>query len=412
MNKPKILIGVTGSVASVLADKLAAACEAIGEVKCIATNCALPFIPNLPPKQPNFYTDANEWEWTRTAKGDNCTYIKTDDKWHKGDPVLHIELRDWADVFVIAPLSANTLAKMANGLCDNLLTSVFRAWDWVKPVIVAPAMNTLMWKSPFTKEHLDKLVKLFKDQFQIIPPQNKVLACGDEGEGAMADISLIIDKLQWLMKWQFPIEHCPGIPINYHPGAFAFPRRQSNHTGVDLYTHLFWQLGRPSYAIELMEDEHTRIANRRNSKNITIVHAVESGRVVGVEHFTGEQDESPWWNNTDCLLVEGRSGVVCYGEISPFKFSVGEIIQRGQSLGEVIPVLKEGKERPDIPGHSRAMLHVELYKHGTKSASKSWKLGQPKQDYIVDPTPFLCEAINAPTERLVWDYPKQESTGG
>lgn len=62
-----------------------------------------------------------------------------------GDPVLHIELRRWADVLVLAPLSANTMAKVAHGLCDNLLTSVVRAWDYAKPMIVAPAMNTYMW---------------------------------------------------------------------------------------------------------------------------------------------------------------------------------------------------------------------------------------------------------------------------
>lgn len=54
-----------------------------------------------------------------------------------GDPVIHIELRRWADALVIAPLSANTLAKMAGGLCDNLLTCVVRAWDFDRPVLVS-----------------------------------------------------------------------------------------------------------------------------------------------------------------------------------------------------------------------------------------------------------------------------------
>lgn len=63
-----------------------------------------------------------------------------EDEWHvwqnKGDPVLHIDLRKWADLLVIAPLSANSLAKMAQGLCDNCLTSVVRAWDFTKPLLV------------------------------------------------------------------------------------------------------------------------------------------------------------------------------------------------------------------------------------------------------------------------------------
>lgn len=63
-----------------------------------------------------------------------------EEEWHewqkKGDPVLHIELRKWADLLIVAPLSANTLAKLAQGLCDNCLTSVVRAWDWNKPLLV------------------------------------------------------------------------------------------------------------------------------------------------------------------------------------------------------------------------------------------------------------------------------------
>ena len=64
-----------------------------------------------------------------------------EDEWRQwgqvGDPVVHIELRRWADAFVVAPLSANTLAKVAGGLCDNLLTCVVRAWDFAKPLLVS-----------------------------------------------------------------------------------------------------------------------------------------------------------------------------------------------------------------------------------------------------------------------------------
>ena len=62
--------------------------------------------------------------------------------------MLHIEFRKWADLLVVAPLDANTLAKFALGLSDNFLSCVFRAWDFARPVILAPAMNTLMWQSP------------------------------------------------------------------------------------------------------------------------------------------------------------------------------------------------------------------------------------------------------------------------
>lgn len=107
-----------------------------------------------------------------------------------GDPVLHIQLRDWADIMLVAPLSANSLAKMANGLCDNLVTCVARAWDFGKrkPFIVAPAMNTHMWQHPMTEKHLSSLIEL---GVSVIPPASKLLACGDKGVGALAEVDEI-----------------------------------------------------------------------------------------------------------------------------------------------------------------------------------------------------------------------------
>ncbi|CAM9175148.1 unnamed protein product [Scytosiphon promiscuus] len=104
-----------------------------------------------------------------------------------GDPVLHIQLRDWADLLLVAPLSANTLAKLANGLCDNLVTCVARAWDFKngKKFVAAPAMNTHMWEHPMTDRHLSTLKEL---DIVIVPPASKLLACGDTGVGALADV--------------------------------------------------------------------------------------------------------------------------------------------------------------------------------------------------------------------------------
>jgi phosphopantothenoylcysteine decarboxylase len=93
--------------------------------------------------------------------------IENDDEWKQwkklGDPVLHINLRNWADILLVAPMSANTLAKFANGLCDDTLTCVARAWDYnnkvddMKPLILAPAMNTAMWEHPVTQQHIQTI---------------------------------------------------------------------------------------------------------------------------------------------------------------------------------------------------------------------------------------------------------------
>jgi phosphopantothenoylcysteine decarboxylase len=129
-----------------------------------------------------------------------------------GEPVLHIELRKWADVLLLAPLDANTLAKAALGLCDNLLTCVYRAWDFRKPVILAPAMNTMMWEHPVTARHFrtfledhggvlpasgtaDALAAAINEtcpRLQVVGPISKRLACGDEGIGGLADPASIV----------------------------------------------------------------------------------------------------------------------------------------------------------------------------------------------------------------------------
>ncbi|CUS13477.1 unnamed protein product [Tuber aestivum] len=106
-------------------------------------------------------------------------------------PVLHIELRKWAHVLVVAPLSANTLSSVIVGRCDGLLLSVLRAWDWGRGgVVVAPAMNTLMWTHPVTRGQVDTLREW---GVEVLMPVSKVLACGDEGVGGMVGVEVIVE---------------------------------------------------------------------------------------------------------------------------------------------------------------------------------------------------------------------------
>lgn len=171
----KILLGVTGSVAAALTEKLVKSLVYSGySVQIAATRPALYF-----------------WDW----KNSKVPVWLDEHEWppgiyRKDDPIKHIELRDWADLFLLAPLSANTLGKLANGICDNLLTSVARAWDLNKPLVIAPAMNTRMWEYPATKLHLDRLAEWYK--LRVVPPVEKLLACGDMGMGAMAEINDIV----------------------------------------------------------------------------------------------------------------------------------------------------------------------------------------------------------------------------
>lgn len=195
-----VLVGATGSVAAVKVPALAAALAATGHaVKVVATDAAAYFFdPADPALAGRLFRDSDEWPGDRYARG---------------DAVLHVELRKWADVFAVAPLDANTLAKLAVGLCDNCLTCVWRAWDTARPVVLAPAMNTLMWEHPFTRRHLRSLAADFgaghipghlddlplihqindrSRTLRVVAPVVKALACGDVGVGAMAEVADIV----------------------------------------------------------------------------------------------------------------------------------------------------------------------------------------------------------------------------
>jgi len=202
-----VLLGVTGSVAAIRTpDLFRALKQADHEVKVVATRAAL------------YFFDPAHVEPSPDGRRDPDVVVLDDDEWpgmaagrryQRDDPVLHIELRRWAELLLIAPLDANTLAKLACGLSDNCLTCVWRAWDPARPVVLAPAMNTLMWEHPLTRRHLvelagfggasdapgadadlDAVVHWLAracPRLRVVPPISKRLACGDVGVGAMAD---------------------------------------------------------------------------------------------------------------------------------------------------------------------------------------------------------------------------------
>ncbi len=186
----KVLLGVTGSVAAIYTPNLFNDLQSAGhEVRIVATTAACYFFEpasiastSTGERDKNLITlDADEWPDTR---------------YQRGDPVLHIELRRWADLFVIAPCDANTLAKLALGITDNCLTCVYRAWDRTRPIVIAPAMNTLMWEHPATARQLAQLAADLGTSLRLVAPIEKKLACDDIGVGAMAERDEIIAAIR------------------------------------------------------------------------------------------------------------------------------------------------------------------------------------------------------------------------
>ncbi|KIW05096.1 uncharacterized protein PV09_03653 [Verruconis gallopava] len=228
-NKFHILLAASGSVATIkianIVQRLISSFSSSQlSIRLILTQSSKEFLRGQSPEQPSLasiaqihgidgiYLDEDEWKipWTRGAK------------------ILHIELRRWADMMVIAPLSANSLAKMVGGLCDNLLLSTIRAWDTTgmldvphtirtaggnnvtypsasakKRILVAPAMNTAMWVHPVTQQHMQVLEKDWNVMnggwVEVLRPIEKELACGDIGGGAMCSWEKICERIEELL---------------------------------------------------------------------------------------------------------------------------------------------------------------------------------------------------------------------
>lgn len=142
------------------------------------------------------------------------------------------------------------------------------------------------------------------------------------------------------------------IKARYQPpspaGRFGAVRKHDVHTGVDIYC-----------------DSGTEI------------FAIESGVVVSVCDFTGINVESPWWNDTKAVMIEGKSGVILYGEIDP-DVTKGTEIAKGDLIGKVLQVLKKDKNKPV------SMLHLECYVLGTREPVW-WDLNAPQPLGLLNP---------------------------
>lgn len=175
-----ILLGITGGIA---AYKM---CELIRMYKRANANVLVVCTPNAL----NFVTKLT----LQNLSQNDVAVEEFDVKDFKPE---HISYSDSADIMVIAPATANTISKIATGVCDNLLTSI--ACAFTKPVIIAPAMNCNMWENPVLQENLHKL------HYEILEPESGFLACGYEGKGRLCSLDKIFDKTVELLNYK-PLE--------------------------------------------------------------------------------------------------------------------------------------------------------------------------------------------------------------
>jgi phosphopantothenoylcysteine decarboxylase/phosphopantothenate--cysteine ligase len=184
-----ILLGVTGGIAAYKAVDLASKLTAAGAgVRTVMTENACRLVA---PKSFEAVTGAPVFTslWTEPGSPTRNNALGTPTQGHQ---MSHIALADWAQIVVVAPATADVIAKVANGLCDDLLSTVL-CTCWATPTLWAPAMNTRMWENPATQRNVETLRARGA---RLIGPCAGRLACGTEGLGRMAEPQEILAAIE------------------------------------------------------------------------------------------------------------------------------------------------------------------------------------------------------------------------
>ena len=171
-----ILLGVTGGIAAYKAVDLAARLTAqAANVKTVMTKNACQFVGQ------------------KSFEAITCSQVFTS-LWNSPEEykISHINLVEWADIIVVVPATANIIGKVANGICDDLLSTLLCVC-WQKPALFAPAMNDNMWKNPAVQRNIETLKET---GFKLIGPETGRLACGSIAIGRMAEPSDIIEAVK------------------------------------------------------------------------------------------------------------------------------------------------------------------------------------------------------------------------
>jgi phosphopantothenoylcysteine decarboxylase/phosphopantothenate--cysteine ligase len=173
-------LGVSGGIAAYKACEIVRRLTEHGlSVQVVMTRAATQFVSPL-----TFATLSGRPVWTDEFPSGIGTPASS------RDVIAHIDLVEQAEVFLLAPATANTIAKIAHGVADNLLTSAALAWQG--PALVAPAMNHRMYENPVTQENLRKLSQLGYSELE---PEEGWLACGETGRGRLASVDRVVSSV-------------------------------------------------------------------------------------------------------------------------------------------------------------------------------------------------------------------------
>ncbi len=183
-----ILVGVTGGIAAYKTPLLIR--------QLVKLNCNVKVV--MTPSSKEFVTPLT---LSTVSKNDVYSEFSTE---KNGNPTWnnHVELSEWADIFIIAPATSNSISSMANAKCDNILLACYLSSSC--PVFIAPAMDLEMYRNSLNQENIQKLVK---NKTNVLPVGKGSLASGLEGEGRMLEPEEIIEHIEIKLKESLPLNN-------------------------------------------------------------------------------------------------------------------------------------------------------------------------------------------------------------
>jgi phosphopantothenoylcysteine decarboxylase/phosphopantothenate--cysteine ligase len=264
MSNYKILFKISGSIAAYKSAYLISKLVQNGfEVKVVATESALKFIGKA------------------TLEGLTGYPVYTD-SFQEGEMMNHINLVKWADLTIVCPASGNTINKLAAGIADNLLTSLFLAHDWTKPYLIAPAMNTNMFEHPATQDSINKLEKW---GVNILPTTEGYLACGDIGKGKLLEPE-------------------------------------------EIYRHLLIALRKKEKAKRKLKILVTAGGTKEDIDGIRYLSNLSTGRTASeiANYFAVRNHDVTYLHATDSLIPKSQCGLISYSDFISLNDQIGKLL--------------------------------------------------------------------------------------
>ncbi len=293
-----------------------------------------------------------------------------DETFLEGSMMDHIYLERWADKILMAPGSANTINKMATGVCDNLVTTLFMAHDFTKDFFIVPAMNTKMYEHPTTQANLNKLKEM---GLQVLPTAKGDLACGETGGGRMLEVEDIISFIEPKPQTVLNILVTAGGTKEPIDGVRSITNTSSGKTGASLAKH-FEDLG---HNVNLLRAESS--AYSLNFKDLLFTSAADLDNQLQkslsskaydvVVHLAAVSDYT-----VDKLIIDG----VEHKPSTSLKVSSGsDLSLKLTPTKKIISSLKSYSKNKDIKVIGFKLTNTKSEDERTAAVEKLFKVSKP-----------------------------------